>query len=235
MSGQVSKTQKTQTISLQQDLSPTFILARLHDSSRPAQLRSRSCNARPSPPPPYPPPPPSPPSPPPPPCPAGLDCSAAGSAPLQPGFWRPSPGLGAQRCPDATASCTADHCPSSACLGGSGLNGTCADGLTGPFCLLCEQSGMHHTRHSGRPATCEPCSESRSPVVAWWQAIYTESARGSSVSSHHNALLDPILGAFLPQPKPCMHLCLVSELIIQDIHAGSRHHGFTLRWRHCRS
>ena len=119
-------------------------------------------------------------------CSRGMECSTEGAALLSlvllPGYWRPSNTTTDVRpCPDAELRNT------SGCQGGSQAEGYCADGLTGPFCLLC----------ASYPLTNQSRSELR---YSRWPC-YTVSAR----SPHHHPSISPIYAHTHPQSCLALH------------------------------
>ena len=117
-------------------------------------------------------------------CPWGTNCEVGATLhqlDLFKGYWRTQDiSLDVRRCPDAASNCSAtgqSRCDASTsgCRGGPNANASCAYGLEGPFCRLCELNNTGIMVY--RPATTRAvahCVGSTVCVVAgqvhgWWK------------------------------------------------------------------
>ena len=101
-------------------------------------------------------------------CPSGSLCPSPGitirTLPIKRGYYRLSNAShDVRRCPDAYANCGDElECQesNSGCRGGDDVDASCADGLTGPFCLLCRDDALFHRAATGSAtAKCVDCGE----------------------------------------------------------------------------
>ena len=120
------------------------------------------------------------------PCPVGTNCTAPGNTrnalPIKPGFWRKSNAtIDVRACADVAAGCPAgqSECAQSlsGCAGGTNSTTPCRPGLTGVFCLVCDNSDKNRPHFyvaasETAPAMCSPCEEAFVvPFVAATMAI----------------------------------------------------------------
>ena len=106
------------------------------------------------------------------PCPVGTDCGSVhailiSDLPVSPGYWRPSKmSTDVRRCSDAGSGCPQHTgCPNgtSGCRGGRDSEDSCAPGLRGTFCELCDRTSIggesvfYRGATSSTVAHCESC------------------------------------------------------------------------------